>query len=35
MYLPDTNFMTLQMISINKQCNALNINDLGGVLRRR
>ena len=35
MYLPDTNLMTLQMISINKQCNTLNINSLvgGGVLR--
>ena len=30
MYLLDTNLMTLQMISINKQCNTLNINDLGG-----
>ena len=28
MYLPDTNLMTLQMISINKQCNTLNINSL-------
>ena len=34
MYLPDTNLITLQMISINKQCNTLNINSLvGGVLR--
>ena len=30
MYLPDTNLMTLQMISINKQCNTLNISSLGG-----
>ena len=30
MYLPDTNLMTLQMISINKQCNTLNINSLVG-----